>query len=161
MSNPTNLTNPNYPRLRPGDDLLDAALSALAQPLPESEPPGRKERPAVASNKQASNEPATNKPTANKPVSDMPPPLQGATPSPTLAGLDKIRRPQAGTVCETCPNSVWFASPAEVKCYCRVMFLITWSSKEAQQIMACDGMFLGQQSQQSQDIQDSQENPGH
>jgi hypothetical protein len=31
----------------------------------------------------------------------------------------------------------------ELKCYCRVMYLVTWSSKEPQQISACDGMFLG------------------
>ena len=64
--------------------------------------------------------------------------------SPTLEALDESRRPKAGTVCEGCPNSVWFASPAEVKCYCRVMFLITWSSKEPNQITHCDGEFLGQ-----------------
>src|SRR5690606_8343981 len=57
-----------------------------------------------------------------------------STGSPTLDALDESRRPKARTVCEHCPNSVWFASPAEVKCYCRVMFLVTWSSKEPNQI---------------------------
>lgn len=88
---------------------------------------------------------------------DMPPPDQDgeawvdsmlADPvspaSPTLAALEESRRPQAKTVCEGCPNSVWFTSPVEVKCYCRVMFLVTWSSKEQNQITACDGIFLGQ-----------------
>lgn len=42
-----------------------------------------------------------------------------------LVALDSNRRPQVKTICETCPNSVWFNSPAEVKCYCRVMYLIT------------------------------------
>jgi hypothetical protein len=65
--------------------------------------------------------------------------------SPTLDALDESRRPKASTVCEHCPNSVWFASPAEVKCYCRVMFLVTWSSKEPNQITHCDGEFLGQE----------------
>ena len=64
--------------------------------------------------------------------------------SRTLAGLEKNRRPHPGTVCEGCPNSVWFASPVEVKCYCRVMYLITWSSKDPQQLTACDGLYLGQ-----------------
>ena len=64
--------------------------------------------------------------------------------SPTLAALPLFRRPQPGTVCETCPNSVWFASPKAVKCYCRVLFLITWSSEEPNQIMHCDGVFLGE-----------------
>ena len=66
-------------------------------------------------------------------------------PSPTLAALDESRRPKAKTVCEDCPNSVWFSSPAEVKCYCRVMFLVTWSNKEPNQLTACDGIFLGQE----------------
>jgi hypothetical protein len=65
--------------------------------------------------------------------------------SPTLAGLDASRRPQAKTACETCPNSVWFASPKELKCYCRVMFLVTWSTKEPSQITLCDGIYIGQE----------------
>ena len=64
--------------------------------------------------------------------------------SPTLAALDESRRPKATTVCEACPNSVWFTSPVEVKCYCRVMFLVTWSNREPNQLTACDGIFLGQ-----------------
>jgi len=65
--------------------------------------------------------------------------------SPTLAELPENRRPRVRTVCETCPNSVWFASPAEVKCYCRVMFLVTWSTQEQNQITSCDGAYLGQE----------------
>jgi len=65
--------------------------------------------------------------------------------SPTLEGLAASLRPKQKTACETCPNSVWFASPVEVKCYCRVMFLVSWSTKEPNQITACDGMFLGQE----------------
>ena len=78
-----------------------------------------------------------------RPASPAPDPGAVPTSSPTLAGLEAIRRPQPGTVCESCPNSVWFASAVELKCYCRVMYLVTWSSKEPQQISACDGMFLG------------------
>ena len=70
---------------------------------------------------------------------------QEAPASPTLAQLGDTRRPRARTVCEACPNSVWFASPAEVRCYCRVMFLVTWSSKEPQQLTNCDGLFLRQE----------------
>ena len=62
-----------------------------------------------------------------------------------LQELDASRRPKARTVCERCPNSVWFSSPKEVKCYCRVMFLVTWSTKEPNQLTGCDGMFLGQE----------------
>jgi hypothetical protein len=48
-------------------------------------------------------------------------------------------------VCEQCPNSVWFHSPKEVKCYCRVMYLVVWSTKEPSQITGCDGLFIGQE----------------
>jgi hypothetical protein len=34
------------------------------------------------------------------------------------------------------------------------MYLVTWSSKEAQRITACDGVFLGQASQEGQDSPD-------
>ena len=103
------------------DELLEAALAAVDQPLPQSpEPP----------------EPDSLEPT---------PPQPDEPASPTLAALDESRRPKAKTVCEDCPNSVWFSSPAEVKCYCRVMFLVSWSNKEPNQLTACDGIFLGQE----------------
>jgi hypothetical protein len=108
------------------DELLEAALAAVDQPMleqPEPEPePDSQAEPSMP----------------DEPYQDTPV-------SPTLAELDESRRPKAKTVCEDCPNSVWFASPAEVKCYCRVMFLITWSSKEPNQITGCDGIFLGQE----------------
>ena len=73
--------------------------------------------------------------------------LAAAAPlSPTLAALDINRRPPIATVCETCPNSVWFSSATEVKCYCRVMYLITWSTPEPTIMTQCDGQFIGQQS---------------
>lgn len=65
-----------------------------------------------------------------------------SVPSQALARLDKRRRPNPATVCESCPNSVWFTSPKEVKCYCRVMYLITWSTRDPNQITSCDGVFL-------------------
>ncbi len=65
--------------------------------------------------------------------------------SPTLDQLDKTRRPEPATICEGCPNSVWFSSPTEVKCYCRVMYLVTWSSEEPNRITGCDGIHLGQE----------------
>lgn len=110
------------------DELIDAALAALDQdPLPTS----------TLSDLEASLA------TAEQPEHLNAPPVSSG--SPTLDALDESRRPKASTVCENCPNSVWFASPAEVKCYCRVMFLVTWSSKEPNQITHCDGAFLGQE----------------
>ena len=59
--------------------------------------------------------------------------------SATLRAVEESRRPPQKTVCEDCPNAMWFASPEEVKCYCRVMFLVTWSTTEPNQITSCDG----------------------
>jgi hypothetical protein len=118
------------------EDELDAALAALdSGPLPTSTLPDRSRRP---SRRRPASRRRGDRPTP----AFTPPPSTG---SPTLDALDESRRPKASTVCEHCPNSVWFASPAEVKCYCRVMFLVTWSSKEPNQITHCDGEFLGQE----------------
>lgn len=62
--------------------------------------------------------------------------------SPTLSALDKARQPKVKTACETCPNSIWFSSPEEVKCYCRIMHMISWSGKDSNLITMCDGAFL-------------------
>ena len=67
----------------------------------------------------------------------------GDTPSSlVLQRLDPSRRPSPRTICERCPNSVWFSTPKEVSCYCRVMFLKTWTSKEKNVFETCDGIFL-------------------
>ena len=122
MTDPTN-SNPTE------DEQIDAALALLSQePLPTTTLPDPAPGPSQAASESADAMAA--------------PPLSSG--SPTLDALDESRRPKASTVCERCPNSVWFASPAEVKCYCRVMFLVTWSSKEPNQITNCDGIFLGQ-----------------
>src|SRR5574338_921322 len=111
------------------DALIDAALAVLDQaPLATSTVPEPEREPVEAA--------ATAE--AVQAWAPLPPA------SPTLGALDASRRPKASTVCEECPNSVWFASPAEVKCYCRVMFLVSWSSKAPNQITHCDGTFLGQ-----------------
>jgi len=101
------------------DDKIEAALAALDQPQPEAQAEDSLALPKTIE-------------------ADLPA-------SPTLAELDATRRPKVKTVCETCPNSVWFTSTMEVKCYCRVMFLVTWSTKEPTQITGCDGKFLGQE----------------
>lgn len=62
--------------------------------------------------------------------------------SPTLSALEKARQPKITTACETCPNAMWFSSPEEVKCYCRVMHMISWSGKDSNLITMCDGKFL-------------------
>ena len=102
------------------EDLLADAMSKLDMPQPE--PQARPEA-----------EPSS-------PAPDIP-----SVTSPTLESLPKQRRPPLATVCETCPNSVWFCSPKEVKAYCRVMYLVVWSTKEPNQITGCDGLYIGQE----------------
>lgn len=66
----------------------------------------------------------------------------GLTLSPVLARLPPERLPDPPTVCVSCPKALWFASPTLLSCYCRVMFTQTWSTKEPQQILLCDGPLL-------------------
>ena len=54
--------------------------------------------------------------------------------SPTLSDLEQTRRPQPRTACDQCPNAVWFSTKEEVRCYCRVMFLVSWDSKKPSEI---------------------------
>lgn len=110
------------------DALIDAALAVLETEAPST-------HPAEVAAMRAAELAGTPLPSA----------------SPTLDALDASRRPTAGTVCEHCPNSVWFASPTELKCYCRVMFLVTWSSQAPNQITHCDGTFLGQEDETPRD----------
>lgn len=111
------------------EDELDAALAALDQyPLPTMTLPDPASTPTEVA--------------AIQREGFTPPDSAGSL---TLDALEESRRPKARTVCEHCPNSVWFASATELKCYCRVMFLVTWSSQEPNQITHCDGEFLGQE----------------
>ena len=75
------------------------------------------------------------------------PPGPPSVESPTLAALEATRRPKQKTACEACLNSVWFSTPEDVKCYCRVMYLVAWSSQAPNQITHCDGRYLGQAEQ--------------
>ena len=67
------------------------------------------------------------------------------TPSQVLHQLQQensVLLPKMESACQRCVNSLWFTSKTEVKCYCRVMFMITHSSKEPSQIQHCDGEYL-------------------
>ena len=126
---PTTPKQPEPEHEQTEDELIAAAMAALDSPLPESTQP----------------EPDELGQSSSGPTEENPFQVADSPASPTLAALDENRRPKARTVCEGCPNSVWFSSPTEVKCYCRVMFLVTWSNKEPNQITGCDGIFLGQE----------------
>ena len=65
--------------------------------------------------------------------------------SPTLAKVDPSRRPLPEVVCATCPSSRWFATPTDLQCYCKQMYVITWSTTKPGQITICDGQTLGQE----------------
>ena len=62
--------------------------------------------------------------------------------SAALEELDESRLPSQKTVCMECPNSVWFASASELKCFCRVMHVVIWTNKEQNALIACDGQYL-------------------
>ena len=81
-------------------------------------------------------------------------PAAPSSPSPTLAALAPSRRPAPPTVCEDCPTSVWFANDKEVKNYCRVMFVVVWSTKEPNALTLCDGQFIGQDEAQGAEDED-------
>ena len=61
---------------------------------------------------------------------------------PTLTALGPSRLPKVSTVCETCPLSLWFASAKTLRCYCRLMFTVTWDSAAPLPLTHCDGPHL-------------------
>ena len=46
--------------------------------------------------------------------------------SPVLAKLSEKERPNDGSVCPTCPASVWLVSPKNVRCSCQVLRGFSW-----------------------------------
>ena len=129
----------------PNDDaLMQEALALLGQEPPTVIEPDSLEAALDEEDPAPMSDLAEEAP----PVS-LPPPAAPTGPpsaaSPTLAALEASRHPQQKTACETCPNSVWFSSPEEVKCYCRVMYLVAWSSQAPNQISHCDSLYLGQE----------------
>lgn len=112
------------------EELIDQALAQFGQEPPAEEP----EQPETES------EPGPETEGQEQPT-ETPPPAEA---SETLAGLEGSRRKSIETVCTGCPNALWFVSDKEVQCYCRVMFLVVWSSKEKHHFTACDGTNLGQ-----------------
>lgn len=117
------------------DELIEAAMAAMSEELP----------PTMEMEEAGAPPEVEQKEIDLKEI--MTPEMESAisSTSPTLSALDENRRPSQKTVCERCPHSVWFASPEEVKCYCRVMYLVSWSTKEQNQIINCDGEFLGKE----------------
>src|SRR5476651_336349 len=110
------------------------------------ETPSEPQEPPDMSGNMDSSEPPDGPPdptelqeTAVPPAEIEEPPVIGSL---TLSRLDKKRRPNPSTVCEICPASVWLASPKEVKCFCRIMHVISWSTDEPNQLTDCDGLLI-------------------
>lgn len=60
---------------------------------------------------------------------------------PVVQGLSPAQRPS--TVCVTCPQSLWFKSAVELRCYCRSMNLLVWSPTEPNALLDCDQLHSG------------------
>lgn len=74
-----------------------------------------------------------NEKTVTEPIS----PDQEIT-SLSLLSLNKTIK----TACASCPNSMWFGSEKDQKCFCRIMHVVTWSDEVPNIITHCDGQFL-------------------
>ncbi len=141
------------------DEEIEEAMRALDGSGPPAPPPAAETPPEPAEPP----EPTLDAPAAPEEPAMMEEPAEAGVPalydppgppepegvpsagSRTLAALDESRRPKPEIACGICPNSVWFASPNELRCYCRVMFVQTWTTKQPGEIVSCDGMFLGQE----------------
>jgi hypothetical protein len=55
---------------------------------------------------------------------------------PVVQALLPAHRPS--TVCATCPDSLWLKSATELRCYCRPMHLIVYSTAEPTELLDCD-----------------------
>lgn len=55
---------------------------------------------------------------------------------PVVQALSPQHRPS--TVCAGCPDSLWLKSRMELRCYCRQMHLIVWSTQEPNELLDCD-----------------------
>ncbi len=61
--------------------------------------------------------------------------------SPVLRGLPAKDLPKVA--CIECPHAIWQETGTDLRCYCRVMYLIAWSKAQPTEILACDGTSLG------------------
>lgn len=64
--------------------------------------------------------------------------------SPVLAALPPEKLREVKTRCANCRHAVWWITGTELRCYCRVMYVVTWSGKDPLHIEDCDGTRIGQ-----------------
>jgi hypothetical protein len=73
------------------------------------------------------------------------PPGRAECESPTVSGLELGRRPKPLPICAACPHSLWFASAKHLRCFCRLMHVVTWNSEQpSSPIAACDGIMVSE-----------------
>lgn len=64
--------------------------------------------------------------------------------SSVINQLSEEKLPKKETLCEYCPNSLWFITQNELKCFCTSMHSISYSKEsEDDPIIVCDGQVLG------------------
>jgi len=112
------------------EQLISDALAALDGPSPSTD-----------EDEEAAPEPSAAELLAAPVAPEDEPPAEMPV-GPTLSALAADRSPKESIVCRTCPQSVWFASPGEVKCFCMIMRLMVWTTGEPTEITHCDGPFM-------------------
>jgi hypothetical protein len=65
--------------------------------------------------------------------------IEAVTISPVLLRLPTTRRPPENIACCTCPSAMWISGQTEVRAYCHVMKLISWSRETSDDLTQCDG----------------------
>lgn len=68
--------------------------------------------------------------------------------SPTLLAAGQDKWPRSKIPCMNCPHAVWMQTGTDLKCYCRVMYRLSWSKGDQTEILACDGPMIGQEAQE-------------
>ncbi len=64
---------------------------------------------------------------------------------PVVQALSVEQRPP--TVCVGCPQSLWFKTASDLRCYCRPMHLIVWSRDEPNSLTDCDQLHSPEETQ--------------
>ncbi|MEI7607449.1 MAG: conjugal transfer protein TraH [Rhodospirillaceae bacterium] len=114
--------------------------------MPPKQKPTRGRQPG---SKNQPKPPPSSDPETEALDTDQPPPLgtaetQMSPPpphkSPVLERLAIPRRPPPDCRCAACPHSLWLTTSNEVKAFCRLMHLISWTSQERMKTVTdCDG----------------------
>ena len=58
----------------------------------------------------------------------------------TLQQLPPELHPAEPTACQTCNAALWHATAKELRCFCRAMRVLVWTTKEPETLTLCDGL---------------------